>query len=166
MDVLDGGLSGLDEDTLYDIGRRIGEISENRPDITHRILVGIRDGMADAKYFSGYGFGELLEALERHYWSSCSVDQDVAPSVPFVKSNTLSGSGQLQFQIVSRRRAPLPCVSERLPVAISSYNVVVDVSDSLYEYAKRQAGKPFDPNTPRVTEGERRIIKEGRLLGE
>ncbi|QQS15527.1 MAG: hypothetical protein IPK84_04130 [Candidatus Moraniibacteriota bacterium] len=49
---------------------------------------------------------------------------------------------------------------------ISSHNVVIDVSDSLYRYAKEQAGKPFDPNTPRVTEKERRILRNGRLSKE
>lgn len=161
MDTFDGGLLGLDGNSLYDLGRVIGEISEKRPDITHRILVDIRDGMVDAKSFSGYGFGELLEALERHYRSSCSIDQDVAPSIPFVKSNTLSGSGRLRFQIIPRKRS-----SGRLPVPISSHNVVIDVNDSLYRYAKEQAGKLFDPNTPRVTEKEREILRNGRLSEE
>ena len=103
MDVLDGGLSGLDEDTLYDIGRRIGEISENRPDITHRILVGVRDGMIDANSFSGYGFGALLETLELHW--SFRLNCDFVPPISFVRSNTISGSGTLRFQIAPRRRS-------------------------------------------------------------
>lgn len=103
MDTLDGGLFGLDEGSLYDLGRAIGEISEKRPDITYRILVGVRDGMTDAKSFSGYGFGELLEALERH-WNCNLFDCDTDPPIPFVKSSTISGSGQLRFQIVPQVR--------------------------------------------------------------
>ena len=99
MNADSGGLYDLDGESLYDLGRIMGEISEERPDITHRILVGIRDGMVDAKSFSGYGFGELLEALERH-WSFCVDQQGTFPPIPLVKSNTLSGSGKLQFQIV------------------------------------------------------------------
>lgn len=157
MSVLDGGLLGLDGDSLYNLGRVIGEMSKRRPDITHRILVGIRDGMTDAGSFSGYGFGELLEALERH-WNCNLFDYDTDPPIPFVKSRTISGSGQLRFQIIPRKRS-----SGRLPEPISSNNYVVHVSESLYRYATEHAGKPFDLNTPRVTEREREIIRNGRL---
>ncbi|QQR77640.1 MAG: hypothetical protein IPJ67_00615 [Candidatus Moraniibacteriota bacterium] len=104
MDINGGGLCELDAVSLYNLGRIIGEISMERPDITHRILVGIRDGMVDADSFSGYGFGELLEALERH-WFSHVANQDIPPPIQFVRSNTLSGSGRLQFQIVLRPRS-------------------------------------------------------------
>ena len=120
MNAFDGGLLGLNEDALYDLGRRIGEISRNRPDITHRVLVGVRDGMVDAGSFSGYGFGELLEALERH-WFSHLVDRSVIPPIPFVKSNTISGSGRLQFQIVSRRRSS----DDGLPSLVSSRQLCI-----------------------------------------
>lgn len=102
MDINGGGLCELDEVSLYNLGRIIGEISIERPDITHRILVGIRDGMIDAKSFSGYGFGDLLEPLENYwYYHLQAGDRDNFPPIPFVKSNTISGSGKLQFQIVS-----------------------------------------------------------------
>jgi hypothetical protein len=161
MDINESGLRELDAASLYDLGRIIGEISRERPDITHRILVGIRDGMIDARSFIGYGFGELLEALERH-WFSHVANQDTSPPIRFVRSNTLSGSGKLRFQIVPRRTS----FRKRLPVPISSNNYVVPVSESLYRYAMEHAGKPFDPNTPRVTEKERAILREGRLRQE
>ncbi len=97
MDI--NSLCELDVASLYDLGRIIGEFSKERPDVTHRILVGIRDGMIDAKSFSGYGFGELLESLERH-WCVRVAREDVYPPIPFVKSGTISGSGKLQFQVV------------------------------------------------------------------
>lgn len=52
-------------------------------------------------------------------------------------------------------------VTTRNPIPISSFNVVIDVSESLYQYAKQRTGKTFDPNTPRVTETERLIIERG-----
>ena len=67
---------------LFEMGKRIGELAKERPDLAHRILFGIREGMEESIGFR-YGFGDTCSALWRQWAYECAKDPHAAPPVPF-----------------------------------------------------------------------------------
>ncbi len=58
-------LDGLTSDELYELGKALGKIAESRPDVTHRFLIGMRDGLNELQNGCGYGFGDIFWFLWR-----------------------------------------------------------------------------------------------------
>lgn len=83
-------LKRLSEQELYALGKQIGELSQERPDIGHRIILGVRDGL--------HGWGiiqnlcDVLWALWRHGEFKA---QSKNLKIPFASlSRATSGSGE------------------------------------------------------------------------
>ncbi len=70
--------SKLTTDELYEAGMELGKLSQTRPDIPHRLVIGLRDGL------DGWGrqenFGEILWSLRRHGEYHCLKEN---LSIPF-----------------------------------------------------------------------------------
>lgn len=80
---------------LYQLGREIGELSQLRPDIVRRIMLGVRDGVNDTG--SGISMGFVLEYLWRR-WHHHIADTETPPPIPFASLLGPSGSGKLRSE--------------------------------------------------------------------
>lgn len=98
-------LEMLSAGELYELGKLIGETAKEEPDITHRILLGVRDGMTGLvdenssekpkpSLFNGYGFGDVLWSLWGH-WNHRMENAGTQPPIPFVALNAPSGTGKI-----------------------------------------------------------------------
>ncbi len=55
----------LNAKELYELGEKLGSLAKERPDITHQVLLGLRDGMTKTKTLETYGLGEIFWSLWR-----------------------------------------------------------------------------------------------------
>ena len=61
-------LTMLSGKELSELGARLGKLAEERPDITHRVLLGLKQSMSgNGAVGYGYGVGEILANLRR-WW--------------------------------------------------------------------------------------------------
>lgn len=90
LDTID--LQQMSAEDLLALGRQIGAIGIQRPDITHQIMVGLRNGMMLGPNPHGYGFGDLLYGLW-HWWYYHVADPDTTPPIPFDMQARPSGVG-------------------------------------------------------------------------
>ena len=79
---------------LYRLGKKLGKHSKNRPDITHRFIIGIRDGMDEESVTNTYGFGDLLWVLWRRWYHEIA-GANTQPPIPFTSPSGTSGKGKL-----------------------------------------------------------------------
>ncbi len=81
----------LSGDELYELGLAFGELSKTRPDIAHKFLIGVRDGMDQS---DNYGFGEILSALWRR-WHHTIATPKTPPPILFTSLSAPSGNGKV-----------------------------------------------------------------------
>ncbi len=85
-------LQDLSSEELYLLGKEIGRVAEGRPDISHRVLVGFRDGLNEVENGSGYGFGDVFWFL----WRRGNYKLPELPPLPFTcLLEQPSGAGKL-----------------------------------------------------------------------
>jgi len=82
-------LESLTEDELYSLGKKLGELSQSRPDVVHRIILGFRDGLRSWGIFEN--LGDILWML----WRQGNHGISKSLRIPFAGLNDApSGSGQ------------------------------------------------------------------------
>lgn len=69
----DFNLQDLSAEKLYELGRALGSVAKERPDITHRFLLGMRDGLNEVQNGCGYGFGDVFSFLWRRAFHTLSL---------------------------------------------------------------------------------------------
>lgn len=82
-------LENLTEEELYALGKKLGELSQDRPDVTHRIILGFRDGLRS------WGIHENLGDVLWMLWRQGNHRVSTLLRIPFAGLNdSPSGSGQ------------------------------------------------------------------------
>jgi hypothetical protein len=91
-------LNSLSGDELYNLGQAMGRIADSRPDIVHRLMIGVRDGLEDstarpATTISGDTFWRLWRQ-----WYHVVKDGDMMahPPILFLSLSQPSGTGKVK----------------------------------------------------------------------
>ena len=96
-------ITHLNDETLYELGKTIGQISAERPDITHHILLGVLSGMVNIESIHisgprrpqyGWNISSTLEDL-RWRWRWVLKKENASPPIPFELSRSPSGTGKV-----------------------------------------------------------------------
>ncbi len=90
--------ASLSSDELYDLGLEIGKMASSRPDIVHRILVGVRDGLENSDLPPATTInGDVFWTLWRHwYYQIKQGNMQAHPIVPFLSLAQPSGTGKVK----------------------------------------------------------------------
>lgn len=88
-------LEDLSAEELHQLGLKIGNKARNRPDITHRIAVGMRDGL-ETSGLEPQNFGDILWSLWRHWYHTIVNNVKVHPPIAFITSAQPSGKGKVK----------------------------------------------------------------------
>ncbi|MFZ2167808.1 MAG: hypothetical protein WAV50_02975 [Minisyncoccia bacterium] len=87
---------GKNGEELYSLGKEIAHLAEKRPDVVHRIILGMKHGLEeDQNWLPSAQLGDLLWALWRHGMHDVPENMQI-PFAPLNK--VLSSSGDVPSQ--------------------------------------------------------------------